>query len=211
MDYILSIRNESVEFDYTYGGPLEAKGKGEVTVADIRSFDREDNLDWCALSFSAGITSIGKGVIELFHHLEVLTLSYTVENIEITPELIELLKKNDVCIKGWKGTYGEKFARQHSLSFAQADIFIGWNHFEMYGHETNTKLTLRFRADNTAYLEFDEYTSGISAGNNGGGVINRDLPAGFPEGETLETFAQSLRRFHDVIMKNEELKRFFKS
>lgn len=211
MDYILSIKNDRVKFDYTYGGPLCAQGKGHVTVADLRPLARRDDLDWHWVSFTAGITSIGRGVLELFKDIEVLSLSYTVEDIEVTEELINHLKQNNVLIKGWKQSLGERFAKEHSLQFAQDDILVGWNRFEMYGHSTNTKLTLRFRPDNSAYLKFDDYTSGISAGNNGGGEYTRDLPAGFPHGETLESFAQRLERFREVIMKNEELKRFFKN
>ncbi|MBR3302933.1 MAG: hypothetical protein IKI67_01960 [Bacteroidales bacterium] len=87
------------------------------------------------------------------------------------------------------------------------DIEIGWYHDEE--HFTNTKLTLRFRSNGEAYLEYDDYCVGISAGNSIGGTYERPLPEGFPKGWTLEEFAESRPRYRDLILKNKRLKIFF--
>ena len=87
------------------------------------------------------------------------------------------------------------------------NIEIGWYHNEEY--MMNTKLTLCFLSDGKAYLEYNDYCPGISAGNSMGGTYRRPVPEGFPKGWTLEEFAESLPRYHDVILKNEKLKKFF--
>ena len=87
------------------------------------------------------------------------------------------------------------------------DIEIGWFHSEEY--LMNTKLTLRFRSNGEAYLEYEDFCPGISAGNSMGGTYERPLPEGFPKGWTLEQFAEFRPRYYDAILRNEKLKIFF--
>jgi hypothetical protein len=87
------------------------------------------------------------------------------------------------------------------------DIEIGWFHSEEF--HMNTKLTLRFRFDGKPYLEYEDFCPGISAGNSMGGTYERPLPEGFPKGWTLEEFAESRPRYHDAILENEKLKKYF--
>ncbi|MBR6054377.1 MAG: hypothetical protein IKP46_03455 [Bacteroidales bacterium] len=42
-----------------------------------------------------------------------------------------------------------------------------------------------------------------------GGTCERELPEGFPKGWTLEKFADYRPRYHDAILQNEPLKKFF--
>ena len=90
---------------------------------------------------------------------------------------------------------------------AHCDIEIGWFHSEEY--HMNTKLTLRFRSNGEPYLEYEDFCPGISAGNSMGGTYERPLPDGFPKGWTLERFAEFRPRYHDAILRNEKLKKFF--
>lgn len=86
-------------------------------------------------------------------------------------------------------------------------IMVGWHRTDY----SNTKLTIRFKNDGTPYLEYDEYTSGISAGNCGGGTYTRDIEPDFYKSETLESFANRLPGYHDVILKNKDLAHLFKA
>lgn len=73
----------------------------------------------------------------------------------------------------------------------------------------NTRLTLCFRSNGEPYLEYEDFCPGISAGNSMGGTYERELPEGFPKGWTLEQFADYRPRYHDAILQNEPLKKFF--
>ena len=88
------------------------------------------------------------------------------------------------------------------------DIEIGWFHDEE--HYMNTKLTMCFRDDGVPYLRYEDFCPGISAGNSMGGTYERELPEGFPKGWTLEEFAESRPRYHDLILENKALKEYFK-
>ena len=39
-----------------------------------------------------------------------------------------MLRRNAVLVRGWKGTFAERFALENGLKFRHADIMIGWSH-----------------------------------------------------------------------------------
>ena len=108
--------------------------------------------------------------------------------------------------------YSEKMSifvikKYHAMKRVHEDIEIGWYHATEY--PMNTKLTLRFRSNGEPYLENEDFCPGISAGSSMGGTYERPLPEGFPKGWTLEQFADYRPRYHDVILQNKKLKKFF--
>lgn len=203
-----SKHNENVTFSYTYGSALEVEAKGSVCKEDT-DVEPCSNKNWAKehyrIELSEGITEVGAGFLDVFVNMEELIIHRSVKNIEVTPQLKKIL--NNVTIRGWRKTYAEKFAGQYGLKFLQADIMVGWHRTDY----SNTKLTIRFKNDGTPYLEYDEYTSGISAGNCGGGTYTRDIEPDFYKSETLESFANRLPGYHDVILKNKDLAHLFKA
>ena len=204
-----SDHNKKITYSNHWDGLLEVCGSGPVVKEDTEvSPGRTKDLlnDGYDLSLTYGITSVGPGFIEQFRHLRSLILSYTVQDIAMTPELKDLLVRNNVVIRSWYASFGERFAKENNLKFLHADIFIGW-HSAPEQH-CSTKLTIRFRPDGTPYREYDDYCPGISAGNNGGGVWERDLPKDFYVGETLQSFAEFLPNYREPILKNKDLEYF---
>lgn len=207
-----SEHNKKITYSNHWSGLLEVCGTGPVVKEDtnVSPGSTRDLLDHgYDLSFTDGITSVGPGFIEQFNHLRSLIFHYSVKSITATPELIAMLKRKNVVIRGWYDSAGEKFARDNGLKFLHADIFIGWHSDEE--HYTNTKLTIRFRPDGSPYREYDEYCPGISAGNNGGGVWEGELTRDFYRGETLQSFAEWLPRFKSPILKNKDLEYFLRT
>ena len=207
-----SNHNKKITYSNHWGGLLEVCGTGPVVKEDldVSPGSTKDVIDHgYDLSFTDGITSVGPGFIEQFKHLRSLIIHYSVKDIAMTPGLKAFLHQNKVVIRGWYDSFGERFAKENGLKFLHTDIFIGWHHEEE--HCTNTKLTIRFRPDGTVYREYDEYCPGISAGNNGGGVWEGELPKDFYKGETLQSFAERLPRFSEPILKNKDLGYFLKT
>ena len=207
-----SNHNKNITFSNHWGGLLEVCGTGKVVKedTDVNPGSTGSLLDHgYDLSLTNGITSVGPGFIEQFKHLRSLIISYTVKDIAVTPELLALLRKNKVMVRGWYDSFGERFAKDNRLPFLHADIFVGWHHDEE--HYTNTKLTLSFRDKGKVFRVYDEYCPGISAGSNGGGVWEREMESDFYAGETLQTFAERFQRFSQDILKNKDLEYFLRT
>ncbi|MBR1808607.1 MAG: hypothetical protein IJ776_04400 [Paludibacteraceae bacterium] len=148
-------------------------------------------------------------MVDVFPRLKCIGLPPGLTDIGLTSGLLAFLQTNRPCVKGWRGTFSERFARNFSLPFRHADIEIGWRRVEE-PYPSNTCLTLRFDdSDDRPYLEFNEFSSGSSAGNNGGGVYCKDLPADFLKTETLLSFAERLPSYKQIILKNELLRLLF--
>jgi len=207
-----SSHNGDITYDSHWGGLLEVCGTGAVVKEDATVDYGQTKTMWkdaYDLSFTNGITSIGPGFIENCRHIRSLIISYTVESIAVTPELLALLRKNKTVVRGWFDSCGERFAKENGLPFLHADLFVGWHNDER--HYTNTKFTIRFKKDGTVYREYDEYCPGISAGNNGGGVWTAELEADFYKDETLEGFAERFPNYTEAILENKDLAYFFRT
>ena len=60
-------------------------------------------------------------------------------------------------------------------------------------------------------LLFDIFTTGISAGSNGGASLDRPMPEEYYPGCPLEEFADMFSaRYHEQIINNSELKIFLR-
>ena len=97
--------------------------------------------------------------------------------IPMTEETEQLFQKNNVLIRGVYDAAAERFARRYRLRFLHLDVELAsvGDYFER-GNDT---ITLRFRADGSAYIHQDCRCQGSSAGSIGGGENSFDLPADF--------------------------------
>ena len=204
--------NKKITYDTVWGGTLHVCGKGKVCKEDLEVSPNPDKKwkdhSWF-ISLDDGITEVGGGFLEAFRRMTELAIHYSVKSIETTPELLTLLQKNKVVIRGWYDSFGERFAREHGLKFIHADIEVGWAHDEE--HYTNTRMEIRFDDKGKPYAFYDDICPGISAGNNGGGTYTQDIPEDFYKGETLESFAEWKKRFRNDILKNKDLAYFLKT
>lgn len=206
--------NEGITYSFTWGGPLIVCGKGKVCDQDLDVvYDRGKGRRWTdeysRVAFEKGITEVGEGFLEGFRNLKELVIPRTVKSIGVTPELQKLLKKNNVLVRGWYDSYGEKFAAEHGLRFLHANIVVGWYRDEE--HDMGTHLEIRFTDKGKAYRFYDDVCQGISAGNNGGGTYERELDDDWFVGETLESLAEWLTRFREPILKNDDLGHYLKT
>ena len=206
-----SKHNKGITYNTRWGGTLEVCGKGMVckedtSVEPLSSSRQEWAGRFSTIALTAGITEVGPGFLETFTSMSELEIHYSVRSIAETPELLALLKKRRVVVRGWYDSAGERFAVAHGLRFIHADLLVGWAHDEE--HYTNTKLEIRFDSKGKPYRHYDDYCPGISAGNNGGGEYERELPEDFFKGETLASFASWLTRFSSDILKNKDLEYF---
>lgn len=209
-----SNNNEKVTYSYIYGHPLEVEVEGGGKVC------KEDTILWgnppknwskehSQIELTDGITEVGEGFLDVFTNMKRLIIHQSVTSIGVTEFLQKQMLKKKVVVCGWAGTYAEQFAKENGLKFMQADIVVGWYNDEAHG--TNTKMTLSFTNIGRPYLTFDDFTSGISAGNCGGGTYTRDLDSSFPKGVDCQKFAEMYPRFREPILKNKDLEMYFKS
>ena len=207
-----SNHNEAITFSYTYGRPLEVEGKGALCRDDLDVFPTADQ-DWpaeySAVHLTKGITEARAGFLDAFTGMETLILDRTVRRIAMTPALAKLLRQNEVLVRGEYETYAEAFAQNNGLRFLHADIFLILDRNEK--HFENTFITLLFYEYGKAAIEYDVYSPGSSAGNNGGGTIANEIPGDFYAGCTVEKFADNFpAHLREKLMKNEDLRRFLR-
>lgn len=154
-----------------------------------------------------GITEIHAGVLDLFSGMKKLYLPKSLTRIERTDSLKTLLHANNVLIHAAYGSYGDAFAQEYGLRFLPENIELGWYRDEE--HDESTKLILRFHEDGTMDILYDIFTTGISAGSNGGASLDRPMPEEYHPGCTLEEFAGMFpARYYEQIMNNREVKVF---
>ena len=201
--------NKNITYETTWGEGLKVCGRGKVQKEDTRVSPGsiKDLIQYSCITRDKGITEVGAGFLETFVKLDCLVINRSVRKIAQSAELKALLKRNNVLIRGWKNTYADSFARENGLAFLQADIELGWSHSEY----TNTKLSLCFRRKGGPYLEFEDFCSGISAGNNGGGTYTRELGKGYFSGMTPKEFAELYPYFSAGILKNDDFAWFLKN
>ena len=205
-----SRHNNNITYFFTWGTPVLIEGNGAICKADTDIEKENWTQEYRALYFKDGITEIKSGFLESFINLKELIIDSTVENIEITAELNELLKNNNVVIRGCYNTYAEKFAVENSLLFIHKDIYIGIRHNEE--HCESRTITLHFDESGQMSLLYEDFCQGISAVNTMGGKFTRAMPEGFHKGCTLEEFADMMpEAYYEQIMKNKELEVFLYS
>ena len=185
-----SLFNKAIEYSFTWGGPLKVLGEGKVCEGDLDvKYDQGKGRRWTdeyiGVAFDKGITEVEAGFLEGFPNLEYVVIPYTLQSIEVTPELKAMLQQKNVLIRGWYDSYGERFAQENGLAFRHANIIVGWTRDEE--HDTSTRLEIRFNEEGKPYRFYDDVCSGWAASNYGGGTYERELDEDFFVGETLES------------------------
>ena len=199
-----------------YDLELSAWGGGIVNEAEVqlerklkefrknyRCEPQDISLEICdtkALKLDYFYTGIDTGFLLKLDTLKELILPGTIESIDVTPELEELLKRNDVLIRGKFDTFAERFAAELGLHFRPADLNIGNYYFEPA--QESTSLTLIFARDGSVRIEESVSSPGSSAGSTFGGDFYIDLPADFYRTLTAEQIADKFGRgLHDSIIR----------
>lgn len=204
-----SNNNHDITYFFTWGKPVLIEGKGAICKEDTNIGKENWVQEYTRLYIKGGITEVKKGFLESFIKLKVLIIDSSVESIEMTNELSELLKNNSVIIRGVYDSYAENFAKENGLVFIHKDIYIGIYHNEE--HCESRTITLCFEEGDQMSLLYEDFCQGISAGNTMGGEFTRAMPDGFHKGCTLEEFADMMpEAYFDQIMKNKELEVFLK-
>ena len=205
-----SRHNNDITYFFTWGKHVLIEGNGSIYRADTDIGKENWTQEYTRLYFKGGITEVKNGFLESFINLKELIIDSTVKNIEMTNELNELLKNNNVVIRGCYNTYAEKFAVENSLLFIHKDIYIGIRHNEE--HCESRTITLHFDESGQMSLLYEDFCQGISAGNTMGGEFTRTMPKEFHKGCTLEEFADMMpEAYYAQIMKNKELEAFLYS
>ncbi|MBQ5550191.1 MAG: hypothetical protein IIT32_03950 [Bacteroidales bacterium] len=154
------------------------------------------------------IKRVETGFLERIPHLEELAIGLSVEEIGVSSEADKLMHHNHVIIRGDFDTYAEEFAMQHHLGFVPMDFEITRN------GDVDTKygldiLTIEFYTKEVT-LRMDNFCPGSSAGNYGGGTIDKKIPVNFfKDPDAITKIAElSWRSFSDGIRNSDRLKNF---
>ena len=215
--------HENVEFDTWYPGPYTLYGD-VITVGAPYSYKRRVSVCAGDLDVSPGklvpgayktlvieksVCAVEKGFIEAFIHLKDLIVEADLKRIPVTPELENLLRRNKVIVRGTFNSAAEKLADSLGLTFIHKNITVARHYFE--AHCENSVLTLSFQEGEDPFIWEDITSPGISAGNNGGGTLRRDLPKDFYKGGSIEEFSEHFGScYTKKILANEELIAFLK-
>ena len=204
-----SKNHEGLAFIDRDGGNLEIHGNGIICRGDTELWNPVENWQepFTTVTVQDAITEIHAGVLDQFSGMKKLYLPKSLTRIERTDSLKTLFHANNVLIHAAYGSYGDAFAQEYGLRFLPENIELGWYRDEI--HDESTKLILRFYEDGTMDLLIDIFTTGISAGSNGGASLDRPMPEEYHPGCTLEEFAGMFpARYYEQIMNNREVKVF---
>lgn len=208
-----SKHNKKIKYINHYSGLLEVEGEG-VLCSEDADVEPKSGKNWAkeydTLSVTEGITGLGDGYLDAFSHICCLILSRTVEFVAATPNLLKIMRKRKVLIRGEYDTFAENFAKENKLKFLHSDIHIGENDIEV-AHEHDI-VTLRFHEHAPPDIHFNCFTPGSSAGSYGGGEYANPLPRDFYVNCTVEKLAEnSSDRLREQILANDALKRFLEA
>ncbi len=209
-----SKNNEDITYINHYSGLLEVNGEGCLCREDAEVWPETKRKNWAkeydTLSITEGITGIREGYLEAFSHISCLILSRSVAFAEVSEELKQKYRINDVLIRGEYDTFAERFAQETGLKFLHSDIHLADD--EIAEHYEFDVITLRFHTDGSSDIHFDCYMPGSSAGSYGGGEVVNELPEDFYVGCGIEDFAERFsERVRPKIMANETLRRFLEA
>ena len=213
------------EFDSEYDLKLSAWGRGTVKDSNFnirldtiyKKFQKEYSRepkdvslfieDTFAYGYDYGFTEIDTAYLEKSEKLKELILPNSITNIDMTPTLEQILKRNNVLIRGSFDSFAEKFAAENHLHFRPADFLFAKDFFEP-AQET-TLLTMTFARNGNVVVEISVSSPGSSAGNTFGGTFYRDLPKNFYNVKTAEQIAEMFgQRTKKTILEDGRLAAF---
>ncbi len=213
------------EFESEYDLMLSAWGEGTVKEGSFhtslstiyRKFKKEYSReprdvsllieDTFAYGYDYGFTEIDTAFLEQINTLAELILPNSITNITMTPTLEQILKRNNVLIRGSFDSFAEKFAAENKLHFRPANFLFAKYVFEP-AQET-TLMTMMFKRNGNVVVEESVSSPGSSAGNTFGGTFYRDLPKNFYKVKKVEQIAGMFSdRMAKAILENGRLADF---
>ncbi len=156
-----------------------------------------------------GFDAIDVAFLEQMDTLKELILPDTITQIEMTPKLSKILKKNRTLIRGSLDSFAERFAHDNGLHYRPSDFVFARSYFEL-AHESNW-VTMIFRRDGSVYIKESTSSPGSSAGNCFGFDWTVDLPHDFYKTMTIEQIADQMHcnGLYREILENGKLAAFF--
>lgn len=191
----------------TVEAPVRCKKKVSVCAEDVLTSGL-DPKEYLTLVIDKSVCRVAPGFIELFSNLKDLIVEADLDGIALTPGLEKLLRENQVILRGSYNSPAEKLAKKLGLRFIHKNIFLSRYCNREYGQ--STELTLCFQYKEPPFIWREDMTSGISAGNSGGGTVRTDYPDNFYVGYDAEKFAEDYVGAHhyEKVRSNEELAAF---
>ena len=135
-----------------------------------------------------GFTGVSSQFLSKLRTLKELVLPDSVTDIELTPELHEVLKENKTLIRGSFGSFAQRFARENSLHFRPADLIFAEYCFEPA--RESTRMILRFARNGNVTIREVITAPGTNAGNTSGGSFYHSLKRDFFKTQSAEQIAQ---------------------
>ena len=139
------------------------------------------------LELKEDVEEVEKGFFELLPTITELRIMNPDCRVNMDEESVKLFKKNNVLIRGPFDSAAESFAKKYNLRFLHADTKLA--HAGDYFDRGVYIITLFFRSDGSAYINQDCRYQGSSAGNDGGGEMDFDLPKDFYKTMSAEDVA----------------------
>ena len=168
---------------------VSANGRNSFTASDgtilgTESLKRVSELydlevpEGVTFTLEKGVTDVEADFFDRFPTLNMLYISDTVKNIALTENARKAFKKKSVLVIGSFDTYAERFARENKIRFLHSDIELA-RVGEYSTREGIDIITLELFTSGKARVKQENYCSGSSAGNNGGGEMSFYLPRDF--------------------------------
>ena len=203
--------------DYDYGSEYELKlsawGGGILSESGLLPMQRPENIlsqfkksrkryprhisllveDPRATGNDYWFTGIDPALLEKLKTLKELILPDSIENIEMTPKLGEILHENNTLIRGSFGSFTERFAAENGLNFRPADFVIAEYFFEPA--QESTQLTVVFKRNGSAEIKEKVSSPGTNAGNTFGGTFSHYLSSDFYLTKTAEQIAEDFSSY----------------
>ena len=157
-----------------------AYGEGELGKSDLSFWmnlpERTDGSKR-VLEMEEGVTSVEQGFFELLPAITRIDLPKSLKSLNLNENELALFKKNEMTLCGEFDSYAERFARENGLHFIHSDIPFG-SEGDYYAHGSQ-RITLRFRIDGSAYLYYESFSQGSSAGSSFGMEDRIELKSDF--------------------------------
>lgn len=178
----------------------------------IRWTDDEEVTRPGGFAFQLGedITEVEPDVFEIFPNLAEIWVLNPECRIFLSGKATELIQKNQVRIRGYFNSTAEKLAQELKLTFQHLDVRLAssGNYFE---HGSRT-IYLRFYSNGSPYINQDYRCQGSSAGSDGGGETDIDLPDDFFMTMSAEDVAgECWGSCYDKMLKNGILAKLMKT
>ena len=145
-------------------------------------------------------------MLEKFETLKELILPDSVTDIDVTPKLDEILKKNGTLIRGTFDSFAERFAAKLGLHFRPKDYTFANYFFEPT--QESTSLTIIFKRNGSVEIEEKISSPGSSAGNTFGGSFFYSLDKEFYKQSAEDVASQFRNALNDAILESGRLAAF---